>query len=251
MQLLWAQHYSFHAKTNVRIQLVWIWTPGSYADYFLLGTWKSDKSLLLSLEVECTFYHKGPQGVGFQILQIPSSKEPAGVHQYKRSLLLDLLLLVLACSLQKRKAQSQSTCWCSRLHRPGFTKHHFLSHPPCLGWGTSRRWLVPLASQDVRDVLYFSTSKVPTLHNTSSKVSICSVEVYFGTSNPYTFAFPTNAEARAKKCFPTEGHLWQNGFISCLPTCPTVWLCQMACCFHWIRCYFFPYQSHKLCGNKR
>lgn len=197
--------------------------------------------------MECTFYHKGAQGVGFQILQIPLSKEPAGVHQYKRSLLLDLLLLVLACSLQKRKAQSQSICWRSRLHRPGFTEHHFLSRPPCLGQGASRRQLVPLASQDVRDVLYVSTSKVPTLHKTSSKVSVCSVEAYFGASNPYTFTFPTSAEARAKMCFPTEGHFRQNGFITRLPTCPAVW----ACCFHWSRSYFFPYQSHKLCSNKR
>lgn len=57
----------------------------------------------------------------------------------------------------------------------------------------------------MRYVLYLSTSNVPILHSTSGEVSIGLVEAYFGASNPYAFAFPANAEARAKMYFPTKG----------------------------------------------
>lgn len=102
---------------------------------------------------------------------------------------------------------------------------YFLSHPPCLGWGTSRRWLVPLASQDVRDVLYFSTSKVPTLHNISSIVSVCSVEVYFGTSNPYTFAILLTLKLELKSAFPQRDTYDK---MASLPACPPVLQCGYA-----------------------
>lgn len=50
-----------------------------------------------------------PKEFGFQILHIPLSKEPVGAHQCKRSFIIALLLLVLACALQKLKAHKTWT----------------------------------------------------------------------------------------------------------------------------------------------
>lgn len=51
-----------------------------------------------------------PKNFGFQVLHITLSNESVGVHQCKRSLLIiALLLLVLACALQKHKAHQTLT----------------------------------------------------------------------------------------------------------------------------------------------
>lgn len=51
-----------------------------------------------------------PKKFGFQVLHITLSNESVGVHQCKRSfLIVTLLLLVLACALQKHKAHQTLT----------------------------------------------------------------------------------------------------------------------------------------------
>lgn len=82
----------------------------SYLDYFLLRTGKHNKSSFLCTQRGDAPSARDVKAIWFPNFAYPFVKGICRVHQCKRSLLIiALLLLVLACALQKLKAHQTST----------------------------------------------------------------------------------------------------------------------------------------------